>query len=228
MATGFLNTSGFMNPNFNFGGVGGGTSAPDIWRSMPTRLSPTAAGTFTGEPEAYYRAARTAQMGPYASIAQFRNQAGTGFAPMFGQYMLQQPTMAGTGEVAPFSQFQSTRPVSPADWQSAVYASGAIGNPNAQLNARQLAIQGLLQNENARRNALAMSAARFGGGIGTLASARQSALGNLYDLYSARALAAGAPTGGFLSYLNQITNPTSSPVGGPPPTSGSTAGEGGY
>ena len=225
MANGFLNTSGFMNPNFNFGGVGGGASAPDIWRSMPTPLSPTVAGTFAGSPEAYYQAARTAQMGPYASIAQFRNQAGAGFAPAFGQYMLQQPLTGMTGEVAPFSQFQSTRPVSPADWQSAVYASGAIGNPNAQLTARQLSTQGLLQGDNARRNALAMSAARFGGGIGTLASARQSALGNLYDLYTARGLAAGAPTGGFLSYLNQITNPTSSAVGGPPPSS---VGEGGY
>ena len=41
----------------------------------------------------------------------------------------------------------------------------------------------------------------MGGGVGYAAQARQRALGNLYDLYAARAGARGMGGGGFLGYL---------------------------
>jgi hypothetical protein len=69
------------------------------------------------------------------------------------------------------------------------------------LTAQQLGIRGALSGEGARANALAMAQAGMGGARGYMGQARQRALGNLYDIYAARAEAAGRPRSGFLGYL---------------------------
>ena len=63
----------------------------------------------------------------------------------------------------------------------------------------------------------------MGGGVGYMANARQRALGNLYDLYSARSVGAGKSPGTFLSYLNNQAIPEPATFGPP-----SSVGEGGY
>jgi hypothetical protein len=174
------------------------TGFGDDWGTSPELLS-----TFAGSPAALWQAARINQMGQLAAIPQFQRTAMQGFTPALGAYMLQ-------GNTGPFAQYLSgTRPDANTldqGWQQAVTASRML-NPNysvetnTPMTAGMLAQQGYLTGENARRNALAMSAARLGGGVGYGAQARQAALGNLYDLYAARAAAAGTPVGGFLGYL---------------------------
>ena len=63
-------------------------------------------------------------------------------------------------------------------------------------------MQGYLTGEGARSRALAMAGTAMGGGVGIGAQARQAALGNLYDLYAARAEATGTSPGTFLSWLS--------------------------
>jgi hypothetical protein len=172
--------------------------------------------TFAGSPAALWQAARIRQMGQQAAIPQFQQAAMQGFTPALGQYLLgatpdqtfaqyHAPTAAGySGDV---TQPQLT------NWQAAVQASKALDpsftmpTGSAGLTAQQVGYQGLLTGENARRNAIAMATAAMGGGAGYVGQAQQAAVGNLYDLYKARAAGAGAPAGGFLGYLGGVVQP---------------------
>jgi hypothetical protein len=55
----------------------------------------------------------------------------------------------------------------------------------------------------ARRNTLAMTLARMGGGVGMGATARERAIGNMYDIYAARQAGTGGPQGGFIDWVNR-------------------------
>jgi len=151
-----------------------------------------------------------------AANPQWTNQAMTGFTPTYGQYLLGgAPGTFGEylgARVAPTGNMY-TSPVSTTgpntNWQQAVLASQQLGAGTMGANTmspQQFTYAGLLQGENARRNALAMTAAAMGGGIGMGAMARQRALGNLYDVYAARQAGAGDPQGGFLDWINRRMN----------------------
>jgi len=171
--------------------------------------APTVADTFRGSPEALWQTARLGAMGNRAALPQFQRAAMQGFQPAFGNYLLGSagvPTFAnylGSGMQAQAPSLQN--------WQSAIAASAAL-DPSATLDTpigeRGLEYQGLLQGENARRNALAMAGSALGGGVGMGAQARQRALGNIYDLYESRAVGAGQPTGTFLNWLSNRITPT--------------------
>ena len=152
-------------------------------------------------------------MGEQAAIPQFQQAAMQGFTPALGRYLLgaapdqtfaqyQAPTAAGyTGTV--------TQP-GLSNWEAAVQASKALDpayTMTGALTPQQVGYQGLLTGENARRNAIAMATAAMGGGGGYVGQAQQTAVGNLYDLYKARAAGAGAPAGGFLGYLGGVVQP---------------------
>ena len=163
--------------------------------------------TFAGSPAALWQAARIGAMGPQAAIPQFQRTAMQGFNPALGGYMLG----GGTGTFADYLNPAGGTTAAPVDtaanWQAALEASRQLdpGYTSATpLTAQMATQQGYLQGSDARRNALAMAAAGMGGGVGYGAQARQRALGNLYDLYAARAAAAGSPTGGFLGYLGGL------------------------
>tara|TARA_Y100001951_G_C11291095_1_gene272211 strand:+ start:309 stop:878 length:570 start_codon:yes stop_codon:yes gene_type:complete len=185
--------NGFMETGFDYTGAGPG----NIFGGMPTALAPGVTSTFAGDPQSWFQAARLAQLGDYAALPQFQRTANLGFTPAFGRYLL-------SGDTGEFSGYSPTAGTMGSDWQAALAASAAIGDPNATLTAQQGQIQSYLTGEDARRNALAMAAAQYGGGVGYGAQSRQRALGNLYDLYSARAAAAGQPAGGFLNYLSGV------------------------
>ena len=180
---------------------------------------PTVGQTFVGDPAGLWRTARTEALGASAALPQFQRTAMQGFTPAFGSYLLGggggsfgdylTNRFAGTGG-SQFSLSNMDTGATPlgADWQSAVAASRAL-NPyvsSGQLTPQQLAIQGALQGDNARANALAMAQAGLGGGIGYGAQMRQRGLDNLYDLYAARAAGRGMGTGGFLGYLGGLVD----------------------
>jgi len=173
--------------------------------------------TFVGDPSGLWQAGRLAQLTQaQAANPQWTNQAMTGFTPTYGQYLLGgAPGTFGEylgARVAPTGNMY-TSPVATTgpntNWQQAVLASQQLGAGTMGANTmspQQFTYAGLLQGENARRNALAMTAAAMGGGIGMGAMARQRALGNLYDVYAARQAGAGDPQGGFLNWINSRMN----------------------
>lgn len=177
--------------------------------------------TFTLDPEGLWQAGRLQQMTPTQLVnPQWTRQAMTGFTPTYGQYALAgAPGTFGSwlADAPPAAGYAT--PLGGDPWTQAVAASGALLNPTAAttLTPTQVAQQGLLVGENARRNAIAMTAAAMGGGIGMGAQARQRALGNLYDLYAARAVGRGDPQGGFLNWISgrlDLQKPTANPTAG--------------
>ena len=183
--------------------------------------TPSVDETFEGRPSDLWRTARLGQLGYRAAMPQFQRAAMSGFRPAFGRYLL-----AGSNQ--PFSKFLrgtstggGTSPLASqanlADqWAGAVRASAGLTQDPETLNLtnRDLQYRGLLESDNARANSIAMAMAGmggtggggpFGGGWsgGYGGAARQRAIGNLYDLYAARAAAAVTPAGGFLSWINQ-------------------------
>ena len=172
--------------------------------------APSVADTFLGSPEALYQTARLGAMGAQAALPQFQRAAMQGFQPAFGNFLL-----SGAPGGTTFSDYLGSsmayQAPSLANWQDAAAASASLDPTvalDAPLSGRALALQGLLQGENARRNALAMAGSALGGGVGLGAQARERALGNIYDLYSARAAGAGQPTGTFLNWLSSRIAPT--------------------
>jgi hypothetical protein len=189
----------------NIEGMGGGSNI----------FGPTdVLSTFQDSPAALWQAARIRQMGQQAAIPQYQRTAMQGFTPALGGWML------GGAPTQSFSQYLDPTTTgytgaggavpNVSNWASAVAASKALdplaAMPEGGLTGQQIRQQGFLTGENARRNALAMAGAAMGGGVGYGAQAQQRALGNLYDLYAARAAGAGAPAGGFLGYLGGIVN----------------------
>ena len=208
--------------------------------------APSIAETFAGSPQALWQAARIGAMTPQqAFLPQFQRAAMVGYEPEFGRYLLGGNTdpfssyLEARGQMGPQTDdTRAARAVSTAaNWQSALAASQALRAPPqgytetgnleggvpvpSGLSIAQLAMQGMMTNEDARRNTLAMAAAGMGGGTGYGAQARQSAIGNLYDLYAARAAGAGASPGGFLSWFGQRYGPQ--PVAGTAATAAGTA-----
>ena len=206
----------FMSPGYNFGNTTGGynlfgSSSGNV--GFPSGLDPNVRRTFTGRPQEYFQAARIAQMGQQAALPQFYNQANLGFTPAFGSYLMAAPT-SPTGELQAFSEWAPS--ASSTDraqqWANVLAASSSFDTPGVGLTPQQRAIRGTLSGEDARRNSLAIAASRMGGGVGYMANARQRALGNLYDLYSARSVGAGKSPGTFLSYLNNQQVPSVAPI----------------
>ena len=185
----------FMPQGYNFNPTGTGTN---LWGSPTSALAPAVAATFEGAPEADWQPSRLAQMGARAVTPQFARQAGMGFAPAYGQYLM-------TGQSEPFHTYQGAP--SATGWQDVLAASTAAGlgaSEMGALNEQQASILGYLQGENRRRNALAILAAQRGGLATSMGGqAYQRAMANLYDLYRARAGAAGQAEGTFLSWLDQ-------------------------
>ena len=183
-------------PGNQLGGLAGTTGPTDV-------LS-----TFAGSPAALWQAARIGALGEKAAIPQFQRTAMQGFNPALGGYMLGGGAGTFADYLNPAGGFTSpTEEQANTNWAAAIEASRQLdpGYTSATpLTAQMATQQGYLQGSDARRNALAMAAAGMGGGVGYGAQARQRALGNLYDLYAARAAAAGSPTGGFLGYLGGI------------------------
>ena len=184
-------------------GLGGTSGTPDpTWLADPTG----AQATFAGDPRGLWQAGRAQQM-TAAQLANpaWRNQIMTGYQPMMGAYQLggAQGTFAdylgglGAGGA---NQYATTIPSE--NWQTAVTASQLMGSPDATVTLAQQNIQNLLQGENARQNDLSMAGAYMGGGIGYGAQAQQAALGNMYDVYSARQAGTGDVSGTFLNWLN--------------------------
>ena len=187
-----------------------GQIRPETISGMPTQV-------WSGDPTGFYETDRLAQMGDYAANPQFYRTRMAGFNPLYGKFMMgggsgafsdfigQRPqtvtTSPTTGVTA--SPYSFVGPANENEWAAAVLASRDLVNPNeATLTDAQIGVQGYLQGENARQNAIAMSLAGMGGGVGMGAAARERALGRLYDLYSARASAQGIAQGGFLDYLS--------------------------
>ena len=208
--------------------------------------APSIAETFAGSPQALWQAARIGAVTPQqAFLPQFQRAAMVGYEPEFGRYLLGGNTdpfssyLEARGQMGPQTDdTRAARAVSTAaNWQSALAASQALRAPPqgytetgnleggvpvpSGLSIAQLAMQGMMTNEDARRNTLAMAAAGMGGGTGYGAQARQSAIGNLYDLYAARAAGAGASPGGFLSWFGQRYG--QQPVAGTAATAAGTA-----
>ena len=171
---------------------------------------PSVAETFAGSPEALWSTARLGAMGNQAALPQFQRAAMQGFQPAFGNYLLG-GAPGGTTFANYLGSGMQAQPLQYGNWQNAVAASAAL-DPSltlgADLQPGGIALQGLMQGENARRNMLAMAGSAMGGGVGLGAQARQRALGNIYDLYGARAAGAGQPTGTFLNWLSSRISPT--------------------
>ena len=183
----------FMGTGFDFSQPAAGVTSP--WGSPYGALAPDVAATYMGSPEAFWQTSRLAQMGDRAALPQFARQASMGFAPAYGQYL-----MSGTAN--PFTQGGD---VSPTGWADVLAASAASGDTlaSAALNPQQATILGNLQGESGRRNTMAILAAQRGGMAGSIGGqAYQRAMGNLYNLYTARAGAAGQAPEGFLNWIN--------------------------
>ena len=197
---------------------------------------PTIQQTFRGSPAALWQAARIQQMEDQAYLPQFARTAMQGYRPAIGGYMLG----GGTGTFADYLKGVSDSSISAktaseareANWLRAVEASRRIGKDPEYISPTYygdldfdtaLAYQGYinpglegLSATEARANALTMAGTaqgRAGGGYADLA--HQRALGNLYDLYAARAAGAGNPEGGFLGYLAGLQQAKRNPA---PPT----------
>jgi len=196
---------------------------------------PTIQQTFRGSPAALWQAARIQQLKDQAYLPQFARTAMQGYRPAIGGYMLG----GGTGTFADYLKGVSDSSISAktaseareANWLRAVEASRRIGKEPEYISPTYpgdldfdtaLAYQGYinpglegLSATEARANALTMAATaqgRAGGGYADLA--HQRALGNLYDLYAARAAGAGNPEGRFLGYLADLQQAKRNP----PPT----------
>ena len=196
----------FMGSGFDFAQPGAfpttatGGVPYSMWGSPTGALAPDVAATYMGSPEAFWQTSRLAQMGDRAALPQFARQASMGFAPAYGSYLM-------TGDTAPFTSYGGAP--SATGWHDVLAASAASGNTEAiaGLNPQQATIQGYLQGENARRNTMAILAAQRGGMAGSIGGqAYQRAMGNLYNLYTARAGAAGQAPAGFLSWLDAQRN----------------------
>ena len=176
--------------------------------------------TFAERPADLWETARLAQMGSRGLLPQWQQQRFQGFEPALGSYYL----AGGPGTFAEYMKAQAQTPTSDletrANWANAIAASRAMAvqdqpwlpdlpEPEAAaavadgapaMTPEQLVMQGYLTGEGARSRALAMAGTAMGGGVGIGAQARQAALGNLYDLYSARAAATGTSPGTFLRW----------------------------
>jgi len=177
--------------------------------------------TFAGSPQALWQAARIGSLpDTQAYLPQYQRAAMAGYQPAFGSYIANQPAgtrtfsdwltarqrVADAGTVA--SPYRAG--MSAADWnalkQASRYLSGRVDVPDEQLSEAMLGYRGILEGENARSNAMAMASAAMGGGVGYGARAARGAVGNLYDLYAARAAAAGQSPAGFMNWLGSRYN----------------------
>jgi hypothetical protein len=199
-----------VNPWLSLTGQGFDTGGP--LTTLPLGAVPGVAETFAGSPAALWQAAAIQRMGSNAALPQFQRTAMQGFTPALGQYMLG----GGGGTFADYLTAGGTPTATQAtgNWENALMASRML-DPSYQVPSdtpttgdvfdRMTRQQGYLTGPDARRNALAMAGAQMGGtGGGYAMQAQQRALGNLYDLYAARAAGTGAPAGGFLGYLGDI------------------------
>ena len=208
MAIGF-DVYGMPMPGDDWGSAIGGV---DIGAT-----DPTIADTFWGDPAGLWQAARMQQLGDRAYIPQFQRTINQGFTPTYGQYLMgASPT--DTGGTQTFQEYLAANTAAAraasaaADWAGAIQASRMLNpaykaaalaaSPTGQLTTQQLTPQGFLQGEGGRRNALAMAQIGLGQARGLAGQARQRALGNLYDIYAARARGVGQDPGGFLGYLS--------------------------
>ena len=215
----------FMGSGYDFSTAA--TPSNQDFFGMPPSLSPNVQATFASQPANYWNMARLAGMGDYASLPQFQRAASQGFTPALGKYLM-------SGQTVPFASYIGDPSLNVTDaqrigqWGDVVAAarSFAPGQQPTNLTERALGLRGVLSGEDARRNALAIAASKMGGGIGYLADARQRALGNMYDLYSAKAAAAGSTPATFLSYLNDMLYPTTASGGGA--ASGGGGGQGSF
>ena len=187
--------------------------------------------SFIGDPTGLWRTARSKALGQRAFQPQFQKNIMAGFDPAWGGYLLGGSTggtfadylrgSGGQSQLRPgqggINAWGTPNLGAGSNWANVVAASRAL-DPNAPQMVegmaglgRQKTYQGYinpsegLSEAQARQNALAIAGAAMGGGVGYGASMRQRALGNLYDIYSQRALGAGAPGGGFLGYLGGLT-----------------------
>ena len=197
--------------------------------SMYPYLGPTQnlLSTFEGRPQELWEAAQWSALGDRAFIPQFQRTIGQGFMPAYGGYLLggaeegsgtfadylsnlNRTTSAGTAAMPGVTQGVSQA----ANWAQAVEAARRLDptytaqrtlgeNGTTPDFGRMTAIQGALQND-PRSTSVAMALSAMGGGRGMLGQAKQRALGNLFDIYSARATAAGRPETGFISYLDSL------------------------
>ena len=182
--------------------------------------------TFAERPADLWETARLAQMGSRGLLPQWQQQRFQGFEPALGSYYL----AGGPGTFAEYMKAQAQTATTDletrANWANAIAASRALETPVAEGEARlqpwlggdppvgpdiisgtltpqQIAMQQWMQpGAEGRASTLAMAGAGLGGGVGLGAQARQAALGNLYDLYAARAEATGTSPGTFLSWLS--------------------------
>ena len=187
--------------------------------------------SFIGDPTGLWKTARSKALGQRAFQPQFQKNIMAGFNPAWGGYLLGGSTggtfadylrgSGGQSQLRPgqggINAWGTPNLGAGSNWANVVAASRAL-DPNAPQMVegmaglgRQKTYQGYinpsegLSEAQARQNALAIAGAAMGGGVGYGASMRQRALGNLYDIYSQRALGAGAPGGGFLGYLGGLT-----------------------
>ena len=187
--------------------------------------------SFIGDPTGLWRTARSKALGQRAFQPQFQKNIMAGFNPAWGGYLLGGSTggtfadylrgSGGQSQLRPgqggINAWGTPNLGAGSNWANVVAASRAL-DPNAPQMVegmaglgRQKTYQGYinpsegLSEAQARQNALVIAGAAMGGGVGYGASMRQRALGNLYDIYSQRALGAGAPGGGFLGYLGGLT-----------------------
>jgi len=178
---------------------GFGMADPDIY------------STFEGRPQELWRALRTAQMGRQAFIPQFQRTVGQGLTPAYGGYLMSGGRL-GSGTFSDYLRKRLTGTTGAArratDWTSAVGAARRtnpfydVPTTAGGLTSQQLAIQGMLTDT--PRAAIAMAQAAMGGGRGVMGQARERALSNLFDIYSAKATSAGRPQSDFLGYLSDI------------------------
>jgi hypothetical protein len=198
---------GTVDP-FTFGGI------PDTeW------LGSDLAGGFLDDPANLWRTGRAQQMTQQQLANPFwTRQANVGFTPTLGEYLLGgAPRSFGEylGEGRPVNMGGYRTPDQATGWKSALAASRALleGLSEEEIEARetagtltagQVTQMGLMGTApEARRNTLAMTMARMGGGVGMGATARERAVGNMYDIYAARQAGTGDPQGGFIDWINR-------------------------
>jgi hypothetical protein len=145
-------------------------------------------------------------------------QANVGFTPTLGRYLLGGAPRS-FGEYLSEGGFGSQTgyrvPDVSGGWANALAASRALlqGLSAEEIEERQAAgsltpgqvtQMGLMGDApEARRNTLAMTLARMGGGVGMGATARERAVSSMYDIYAARQAGTGGPQGGFIDWVNR-------------------------